>query len=328
MSKYGITYRGIHSSDVGLIAKVVTKPAAPPVRVIEETVPYRDGSVDYSESGGRLFYDDKIMEIEFKAIGPELSRTEYIVSKAVNWLMGGFGDLILDSAPLTKWIAKPIELSDIATELYRVGSFTVQFRCKPFNQLVFDSLGPELDCDIQLDSDVPIGYGTDDFTCPYFETGFEGLEKIGIKTVVNSGDLNVYPEITITISKDYGILLGPEETADGDVVNYLNYVTITSEAEGVRGEVKVTFISDPPKGGEKLIVDNKNKQVWHVLENGEMNEITNADNTEIEFTEPIVFVSGRTTVKVDSDADGLVHITPYTPQYFYVNRELEAITND
>ena len=63
MAMYGIRYRGVHSRDLGLITKTKTRPAAPPVRTTEETILYRDGNLDYSEQGGRLFYDDKIMQL-------------------------------------------------------------------------------------------------------------------------------------------------------------------------------------------------------------------------------------------------------------------------
>lgn len=158
---YGIWYRGKHSNEFGVICKTKKRPAIAPVRTIEETVPYRDGSLDFSTQGGRLFYDDKLVEIEMTIPDGELRETQKKISKVVQWIAGDFGDLIFDDMPYTVWKAKPMELGDVATELYRVGRVTVQFRCKPFNNLIFHSTGVLLDTPVSLDSDVPIGYGED-----------------------------------------------------------------------------------------------------------------------------------------------------------------------
>ena len=195
--KYGIRYRGIHSGEMGLIAKTKTRPAAPPVRTTEETILYRDGNLDYSESGGRLFYDDKVVEIEFTAIRPDLTDTNKLITKAVGWLCGSWGDLIFDDMPLVRWRAKPIDLSNISVELYKVGRFTVQFRCRPFNNLLFDTSGIEIDSDIPIDSDVPIDFGSDNvYTLD--KTGYFSF------THTNIGDVAIRPKIHITGQTDSG----------------------------------------------------------------------------------------------------------------------------
>ena len=89
MAMYGVRFRNTHSRDVGLLAKTGKRPAAPPVRTVEETILYRDGNLDYSEQGGRLFYDDKLVEVEFTAIAKELSDTDRLIAAAVKWLSGG-----------------------------------------------------------------------------------------------------------------------------------------------------------------------------------------------------------------------------------------------
>lgn len=158
---YGITYRGRHSREFGVIVQTRTRPACPPVRTAEETAPYRDGALDYSRQGGRLFYDDKIMELDLIIPRSELRLTHRAVSKLVGWLSGWYGELIFDDMPLVIWEARPIDLSDVSVELYRVGKVTVQFRCRPFNRLMFQSTGVPLDSGLPLDSDVILDYGAD-----------------------------------------------------------------------------------------------------------------------------------------------------------------------
>lgn len=50
--RHGITFRGKHSNDIGVIVKTVGRPFSPPVKQIDEEVQYRDGNIDLSETGG------------------------------------------------------------------------------------------------------------------------------------------------------------------------------------------------------------------------------------------------------------------------------------
>lgn len=156
----GITFRDKHSArDIGVAVKTVARPVMPPPRIVEDSVPYEDGNIDFSELGGRVFYDDKVVEIEISIVGKELTSLHRKISKVAGWLSGGYGYLIFDDMPYTVWIASPVNTSSIAPELQKVGKTTVQFRCRPFNRLLFSSLGIPLDSYVPLDSDIPIGYG-------------------------------------------------------------------------------------------------------------------------------------------------------------------------
>ncbi len=156
---HGITFRGKHSDEFNTIVKTVGRPIIPPVRQVDEEVPYRDGNVDCSETGGRLFYEDKVLELEFTLIAPNTTELQKRVSRFANWLSGGYGELIFDDMPYVKWIAKPADLEDLTINLYKNGKSKVQFRCRPFNRFIFDSNGIPLGSDILLGSDVPIGFG-------------------------------------------------------------------------------------------------------------------------------------------------------------------------
>ena len=157
--RHGITFRGKHSNDIGVIVKTVGRPFSPPVKQIDEEVQYRDGNIDLSETGGRLYYEDKVLELEFQMICPDNIALQRSASKLVNWLSGGYGELIFDDMPTVKWIAKPVDLDDMKIELYKNSKATVQFRCRPFNDWRYNSSGIPLDSDIILDCDLPIGMG-------------------------------------------------------------------------------------------------------------------------------------------------------------------------
>lgn len=186
---YGITFRGRHSREFGLVVKSKSRPAAPPVRTQEDTASLRDGAVDYSMQGGRLYYDDKFLELELTVPRKELQLTQKAVSKIVSWLTGWYGEMVFDDMPHVIWIARPVDLSEVGIELYRVGKVTVQFRCKPFNRLKYSTTGIPLDSDLSLDFDVPLDYGED---------AYHNLEA-GENTIAYSyiGDAPVAPKLII-----------------------------------------------------------------------------------------------------------------------------------
>ena len=138
----GLTYRGKHSlRDFGMQTKITDLPITPPKKTdYEEDIPYRDGSIDFSESGGRVFYKDKTIEVEFYLICNDTAKRNKTIEQFVTWINGGKGELILDDMPFTKWIASPITVEDMTIMLQRAGKTVVAFRCEPFNQFLYDNL--------------------------------------------------------------------------------------------------------------------------------------------------------------------------------------------
>lgn len=162
MSMTGITFKGKHSyKDMHVYVRTVSRPIAPPVRTIDDTVPYIDGTIDFSEQNGRLYYDDKVLELEIKASEQTDSASLHNrLSRLSAWLSGGYGELIFDDMPYIIWTAKAVDIKGICPEVYgRTGQTTIQFRCRPFNKLVFDSTGIVLDTDVVLDYDMTLDYG-------------------------------------------------------------------------------------------------------------------------------------------------------------------------
>lgn len=158
----GFTYRGKHSlRDIGVYTETKTRPFIPPPKTeFNENVPYMDGSLDYSEAGGRVFYEDKILEVSFILLKSDKIKRNKIIERFASWIAGGKGELIFDDMPLVKWIASPIDTKDITITLNKIGKCTVEFRCAPFNEFVYNTgEGIPLDCDISLDADFPIGWG-------------------------------------------------------------------------------------------------------------------------------------------------------------------------
>ncbi len=296
MAMYGIRYRGVHSRDLGLITKTKTRPAAPPVRTTEETILYRDGNLDYSEQGGRLFYDDKIVEIEFVAAEKELIDTNLLISRAVRWLCGSWDDLIFDDMPLVKWRARPISLSEISTELYRLGRFTVQFRCRPFNTLIYSSLGITLDSLIPLDSKIPLDLGG---------TSSFDMDKIGRYTFkhINIGDVSARPKINIIGETDSGTH------------------TITVKINGTGFTLK--FPSGfPLSNGKTAVVDCEECAVTC----GGDDITSYLVSSDTDFSEFPELQPGENAITVDTQITGQLQFDYATP-YFYGSNDIGGIVN-
>lgn len=190
----GFTYRGRHSNEFYTIVKTVGRPIIAPVKQVDEDIPYRDGKLDCSETGGRLYYDDKVLELDITILAHNTRELHGRASRFINWLAGGYAELIFDDMPLVCWIAKPADLESMSIELHRSGKTKIQFRCRPFNIFVHDGSGIPLDSDLALDSDVPLGFGDEN-----------EILNIGNGTITHNlyyyGSAPVRPKIIITITQ-------------------------------------------------------------------------------------------------------------------------------
>ena len=179
MPHNGITYRGKHSDEFGAIVKTVGRPIIAPVKQVDEEVAYRDGNVDYSEAGGRLYYEDNVLELEFTIRAMNTTELHKKVSRMINWLSGGYDELIFDDMPAVAWIAKPVDLESLSILLYKNGRSTIQFRCRPFNRFIYDSQGIPLGAKIQLGAAIPLGMGKENNISFAFGTTTATLNYFG-----------------------------------------------------------------------------------------------------------------------------------------------------
>lgn len=258
----GITFRGKHSGrDFGLAVRTVSRPIIAPVRTSFETVPGRDGSIDYSELYGRVYYDDKLTEIEISVVAKDIVKLHQKITKTVEWIAGGYGDLLFDDMPNIVWRAFPVSVNDIAPELQRVGKTVIQFRCKPFNRLLWSSKGLEIDSDIPIDSDVPIDFGDDSEYA--LSNGTNTIVYQNISTVPVSPVFCVTGNISSLVIECGGKTLSYRggftslsidcdrwETLDGDTD--VSYNTTGEYPELLPGENTMTVITD---GAGQLIID-------------------------------------------------------------------------
>jgi phage-related protein len=79
----------------------------------------------------------------------------------VSWLSGWYDELIFDDMPYTVWLARPEDLGSIEASLHRIGKFTVQFRCRPFNRDIIDLSEVKVGSIVPVGRQIPINYQSD-----------------------------------------------------------------------------------------------------------------------------------------------------------------------
>lgn len=157
----GFTYKGIHSSTMGVRMQSKSRPILPEVRQSLLTIPSADGSLDYSAANefGRSMYEDRIFTVVLYVGAKDIADLQCKVSKIAVWLMGS-GELVFDDMAEAVWDASVLSEIEFAPELQgRKALLTVNFRVKPFSHASFDVLdGVTLDSDVHLGAMLPLNF--------------------------------------------------------------------------------------------------------------------------------------------------------------------------
>lgn len=189
----GFTYKGIHSSRMGVKMQSKSRPVLPEVRQSLLNIPSADGSLDYSAANefGRLMYEDRIFTVMLYVSAADITELQCKVSKIAVWLMGS-GELVFDDMAEAVWEASVLSEIEFAPELQgRKALLTVNFRVKPFSHASFDVLdGVTLDCGVHLGAMLPLGFGV--------RTTYTFIGKKYSFNVVNCGTAPVRAKFLIT----------------------------------------------------------------------------------------------------------------------------------
>ena len=232
-----ITFRGKHSyRDMHVRTAIRDRPITPPKKTkYVDDVPYMDGSIDFTEAGGRAYYSDKILEIDFMLICPDVRERNRRIEQFISWINGGPGELIIDDMPSTVWTATPVEVEDMGVKLRRMGKTTVEFRCEPYNRFICDTRGIPLGTPIEIGRDIPLGWGEE------FRKEISGAAAF---TITNAGTVPVRPLIHITGAFQNISISGGENTLKYNAsftslildctkfAAFINGESVTENAEG------------------------------------------------------------------------------------------------
>lgn len=188
----GFNFKGIHSSEFGVSVKTKSRPIRPSGRTVLKSVPFRDGSYDFSSSNpyGREFYNDRSFSVALSVCADNMTLMQRKLNSLSKWLCGK-GELIFDDMPFVKWRAMVIdEIIYVPEHDGRKAVFEVNFNAGPFSECVFDTNGPHIGVDyIVLDENIPIGI---DEVYTYTISGRGDI------SIMNVGDRPMMPVIDIT----------------------------------------------------------------------------------------------------------------------------------
>ena len=129
----GVNFNNIHNNDIGLVMHSKSiKP--PPKKKIKETVPFMNGSYDFSTIGtnGEVIYSERQITIVFGIPAESKEELQVLYSNALSWLTDtGKQKLVFDVMRDYFFMAEVEETSSFE-ELMSFGTLTVTFVAEPF----------------------------------------------------------------------------------------------------------------------------------------------------------------------------------------------------
>lgn len=128
---FGITFNNRYSCDLG-IEVMERKNNAPSKTKITETVPFMNGSYDFSNLYGSQCYEERELEYTFLIVDSERESLQLRKIDIENWLNNTNGkiELVDDNIKNFYYLAECIDID--WDEFLRHGEFTVKFKAYPF----------------------------------------------------------------------------------------------------------------------------------------------------------------------------------------------------
>lgn len=129
----GITINGKHSyRDFGLIDQGKShSTGTPSPNTVEESVPFRNGSYDFSAVLGYMTYANRKVEFTWKKIVGDYTEAEAVKGEILRWLYSAVNTEMRDDR-LPGWYYKVVNTSVTYTQSKRIVTVKATFNCYPF----------------------------------------------------------------------------------------------------------------------------------------------------------------------------------------------------
>lgn len=133
----GINFNGKHSyDDFGL--KIYKKDIGfPSFNLIHETIPFMNGSYDFSSINGEISYTDRSLKYEFWIVADTKEEMNYLKIRVANWLKATEKNILIDDAILGYYFYAQVKALEFSEE-GKIGKITVEFIAKPFKISIQD----------------------------------------------------------------------------------------------------------------------------------------------------------------------------------------------
>ena len=133
----GFTFNNKHNKNFGTVMH--SKSIQPPSKKkIKESVPFMDGSYDFSTVGsnGEINYNERVITIVLGLPADSKERLQIMYSKVLEWLMdSGQCRLIFDDDPMYYYVAE-VEQTSTFEQVMEFGRLTVTFTAEPFKSSI------------------------------------------------------------------------------------------------------------------------------------------------------------------------------------------------
>lgn len=223
----GVTFNGKHNNDLNIVmhSKSIQ---SPPKKKIKETVPFMNGSYDFSTVGsnGEITYSEREISIIFGLPAETKERLQVLYSKVMEWLVDtGKQKLIFDVMKDYYFMAE-VEETTSFEETMEFGKLEVKFKADPFKYSI-DYIGSNI-------------WDTFNFEEDYLQDS--GYDVIGSKviTLYNPGRtirpvINCSAPMTlIQNGKSYSLTTGDNKL-------YGFYLTTLANTLTINGTGRITF---------------------------------------------------------------------------------------
>ena len=128
----GIELNGKHSyRDFGLC--IESSVISPPMRKkVTQTVPFMNGYYDFSDIGGKVFYESRTIKYSFEIIEDNIQNLEKEKNKICSWLETASQSEIYDDADPDHHFIGSTDSIDWQPDGENYGLITETFLCQPF----------------------------------------------------------------------------------------------------------------------------------------------------------------------------------------------------
>lgn len=226
----GFTFNGVHNSEMGVFMH--SRSIQPPSKKkIKETIPFMNGSYDFSTIGsnGEVVYEEREINIE---IGFDNESKEELVktySKILDWILNvdGKSKLVFDDTKNYYYMVE-VESSSSFEEFMDFGKLSIKFVAEPFKCGVDYATNPQWDLfsfeeDYLQDSDYDI-------------VGAKSIDVYNPK-LPTTPIINCSSNMTLTYNnKNYALRIGDNKPYGLRLQNGLNVLVFTGT-----GHIKILF---------------------------------------------------------------------------------------
>lgn len=225
----GVTFNGKHNNDIGVVmhSKDIQ---SPPKKKTKETVPFMNGSYDFSTIGsnGEIVYSEREITITFGLPAETKEQLEILYSKTLEWLVdAGKQKLIFDVMKDYYFLAEVEETTSLKQTM-EFGELEVSFVADPFKYSV-DYIGANI-------------WDTFNFEEDYLQDS--GFDIVGSQTItLNNPGRTVRPIINcsspmtmIQNGRSFNLVTGDNQVYGFYLRNLANVLTINGN-----GRINFTF---------------------------------------------------------------------------------------